>query len=293
MIIVTGLNYVGKTTVKNRLMGLMGLTEAHKITTKPMNYTEAYNAKCKCITQEEFDKMVADGTFGWVSKDDEGNLWGITRIEFADETKIMELDFPTYKMMETAIPSSAKILYVDSDIKSRYHRAMDKGISEVAVFHAIHADNFRDTTTRGVRVNNSRPDHGEFAAANAAYSLENEYKEFGVVYACRIPPRTQYEESRFTEPKICRFLDFELETIDRAISEHDINTLEGLEAAKAQYIQDMDVYACVKKTPAYYKNPGDVNAPLHIVIELGGGEYTVVDKDKLSIEPFVKTLSKK
>lgn len=288
MIIITGMNYAGKTTVKNRLMGRLGLKESEKYTTKPMTYVEAYNAHCKVVSEEDFATMCEKGTFAWVSKDANGDTFGITTAEFLDETKVMELDFDTYREMEQSIPTGTKVVYVDADVDVRYHRGLDRGLDETNVFYTIHADNFKDTLIRGIRVDNSRPDHGEYAAENAMYSLENEYPEYGMIYAKKIVPRKEYVKPRVQEPKLCRFLDFEHWSITRAISDNDMSTLEGLEAAKAQYIEDMDVYACQKMTPAYYKE-----YPTTIVIKVGGAEYTVVEDKKLSIEPFVKTLSRK
>lgn len=292
MIIVTGMTYAGKTTIVNRLKGTLKLTDVQKYTTSNLDFMEQANSKTTSVSQEEFEALQASGFFGWVKTNPDGTCEGIAKTEFADDTKIMEVDFDTYKSMEGVIPTSAKTVYVEADSRRRYERAVAKGVPETKVFDAMHADNFKEPgVARGIRVNNSISDGGEFAATNIAYSL-GEYKEFGIVYATRIPPATVVKENEFTAPKLCRFLGFEEEIVARARENNDINTPEGAAAANAYYIEEMKQFACIKYTPMFYED-NMAKDPKDVVVMVGGEHYHLFDGDKPNKAPYVKTLTKK
>lgn len=292
MIIVTGLTYVGKTTIMNQLKGTLKLSDVEKYSTSNLDFTEQAQRKTTSISKEEFEALQANGFFGWVKTNPDGTYEGIAKTEFADDTKIMEVDFDTYKSMEGVIPTSAKTVYVEAGSRRRYERAIEKGVPEIMVFDAMHADNFKEPgVARGIRVNNSISDGGEFAATNVAYSL-SEYKEFGVVYATRIPPTTVVKENEYTAPKLCRFLGFEEEIVAKAREQYDTNTPEGAAAANAYYIEEMKQYACIKYTPMFYED-NMAKDPQDVVVTVGGEHYHLFDGDKPNKAPYVKTLTKK
>lgn len=292
MILVTGTAFSGKTTIKNRLKGKLNLSEVRKYSTKKASIIDMVSGRLECISEDEFKALEAKGFFAWISRDDEGNYYGVSVEDFKDDSKIMEMDFPTYKTIEKQIPRDAKVVFVDANINVRFERMLRRGADPLFTFFQIHNDNFRDTgMVFGVKVDNSHADHGESATNNAAYAIANEYKEYGVVYAKRIPPssrtieRTTKSEST---AKMAKFLEYENWALTQI---RDICSMEnetGRALARKMYRDYLLEYTGLSETPVDFDTYGN-----DIMITIDGIQYPLIRGDKPAEKPQVMSLRRK
>lgn len=238
MILVTGRNYAGKTTIKNKLARKIGLKNATIFTTRKKTPQDMIRTNYRFVSIEEFEKMKEQGVFKVVTTNGSGQLSGILHSEFERSDAILELDLSSLISIINDLPDSCKVIFVDAAVEARFCRMVKDNYTIYESFRILHKENFNGYELPfGIAVDNSLEDNGECATRSIINSL-SQYSNLGVVNAQNMKSKKIYVSPIIypnNTSNIRSFLSYEQWALREIRKVCNLSDPEGRKFAKTMY----------------------------------------------------------